>query len=143
MELIGGCWVAQQPSRNHPYTMLNDENFLLYAVKNYNNPSCTGMKEFQDDLKRFKYIKRLLRKYKKTGVISEKLILNHIILLYNVFGSFIISSMFFKIEQDHWSQVKTFLVFLNYLPDDYMINETINEAEIPLDDYIINKLRKI
>jgi len=136
--------VELQPLHNlFEYTMLTDDNFLLYAVKNYNNPSCTGMKEFEDDIKRFKYIKRLLRKYKKTGGISEKLILNHIILLYNVFGAFIIPSLFFKIEEEHWSQVKTFLVFLNYLPDDYMINGITNEAEIPLDNFIINKLRKI
>jgi hypothetical protein len=123
--------------------MLNDENFLLYAIKHYNNPSCSGMKEFQDDVKRFKYIKRLLRKYNKTGEISEKLILNHIILLYNVFGNFVVPSLFFKIEHVHWPQVKTFLVYLNYLPDNYHINKQINEAEVPLDNFLINKLRKI
>lgn len=123
--------------------MLTDENFLLYAIKNYNNPSCSGMKEFQDDIKKFKYIKRLLRKYKKTGDVSEKLILNHIILLYNVFGTFIVPSLFFKIEHEHWSQIKTFLVFLNYLPDNYKIDDTVDEAEIPLDNFLINKLRKL
>jgi hypothetical protein len=123
--------------------MLTDENFLLYTIKHYNNPSCTGMKEFQDDVKRFKYIKRLLRKYKKTGEVSEKLILNHIILLYNVFGNFIVPSLFFKIENEHWSQIKTFLVYLNYLPDNYIINNTVDEAEVPLDNIIINKLRKL
>ena len=120
--------------------MLNDENFLLYAIKYYNNPSCSGLKEFQDDVKRFKYIKRLLRKYNKTGDVSEKLILNHIILLYNVFGTFVVSSLFFKIEQIHWSQIKTFLIYLNYLPDNYVINEQVNESEIALDNFLINKL---
>lgn len=123
--------------------MLTDENFLLYTIKYYNNSSCTGMKEFQDDVKRFKYIKRLLRKYKKTEQVSEKLILNHIILLYNVFDTFIVPSLFFKIETEHWSQIKTFLVYLNYLPDNYMINGNVNETEIPLDNLIINKLRKL
>ena len=123
--------------------MLNDENFLLYAIKNYNNPSCSGLKEFQDDVKRFKYIKRLLRKYNKTGDVSEKLILNHIILLYNVFGTFVVASLFFKIEQIHWSQIKTFLIYLNYLPDNYVINEQVNESEIALDNFLINKLRRI
>jgi hypothetical protein len=123
--------------------MLTDENFLLYAIKHYNNSSCTGMKEFQDDIKKFKYIKRLLRKYKKTGNISEKLLLNHIILLYNVFGSFVVPSLFFKIEQEHWPQIKTFLVYLNYLPEEYIINKQQNQTEIPLDSFLINKLRKI
>lgn len=122
---------------------LNDDNFLLYAVKHYNNPSCTGLKEFQDDLKRFKYIKRLLRRYKKTEKISERLILNHIILLHNVFRDSLVPLLFFKLEDEHWPQIKTFLVFLNYLPDDYQITKNVNETEIPLDIHIINKLRKI
>lgn len=123
--------------------MLTDENFLLFAIKHYNNPSCTGMKEFQDDIKKFKYIKRLLRKYKKTGNVSEKLLLNHIILLYNVFDSFVVPSLFFKIEHEHWPQIKTFLVYLNYLPEEYIINKQQNQTEIPLDSFLINKLRKI
>lgn len=122
---------------------LTDENFLLYAVKHYNNPSCSGMKEFLDDLKRFKYIKRLLRRYKKTGEVSERLILNHIVLLYNVFGPNTVPFLFHKIEQEHWSQIKTFLVFLHYLPDNYQINKNVIESDISLDGLIIDKLRKI
>lgn len=124
-------------------TELNDDNFLMYAVKHYNNPSCTGIREFQDDLKRFKYIKRLLRRYKKTEKISERLILNHVILLHNVFSDSLVPLLFFKLESDHWSQIKTFLVFLNYLPDNYQITKTVNESDIPLDNHIIHKLRKI
>jgi hypothetical protein len=123
--------------------ILNDDSFILYAVKHYNNSSCTGMKEFYDDLKRIKYIKRLLRRYKKTGIISERLILNHMILLHNVFSEHLIPLLFFKIEQDQWSQLKTFLVFLHYLPDGVMLSDTVNETDIPLDPLIINKLRKI
>ena len=122
---------------------LNDENFLLYAVKHYNNPSCSGMKEFQDDLKRFKYIKRLLRRYSKTTKITERLILNHIILLHNVFGNATVPLLFYKIEQDLWPQIKTFLVFLNYLPEHYQISDEYNEVDINLDNALINKLRKI
>lgn len=122
---------------------LTDDNFLLYAVKYYNNPSCMGMKEFNDDLKRIKYIKRLFRRYKKTGIISERLILNHLILLHNVFGEYVVPLLFFKLEENHWSQLKTFLVFLHYLPDGFQINEKINETEISLDPIIINKLRKL
>lgn len=122
---------------------LNDETFLLYAVKNYNNPSCTGIREFQDDLKRFKYIKRLLRRYKKTEKISERLILNHIILLHNVFQESLVPIIFYKIEEEHWPQIKTFLVFLNYLPDNYQITKSLNETDVQLDEIIITKLRKL
>jgi len=122
---------------------LNDENFLLYAVKHYNNPSCSGMKEFQDDLKRFKYIKRLLRRYSKTTKITERLILNHIILLHNVFGNATVPLLFYKIEQDLWPQIKTFLVFLNYLPEHYQISDEYNEVDVNLDNDLIKKLRKI
>ena len=122
---------------------LTPNNFLLYAVKNYTNPSCMGMKEFENDLKRFKYIKRLLKRYKKTCVISERLILNHIILLHNVFGDSIIPMLFYKIEAEHWPQIKTFLVFLDYLPDDYEVVKGVVETEVPLDLNIVNKLRKI
>lgn len=123
--------------------LLNDDTFLLYAVKHYDNPGCTGMKEFHDDLKRFKYIKRLLRQYEKTGEIVERLVLNHIILLHNVFGEETVPLLFFKFEEQYWPQLKTFLVFLDYLPDNYMIRETICESDIPLDQKLIFKLRKI
>ena len=124
-------------------TILSDSTFLLYAVKHYRNPSCTGMKEFQDDLKRFKYIKRLLRRYSKTTKITERLILNHIILLHNVFGVATVPLLFYKIEEDLWPQIKTFLVFLNYLPEHYQISGQHNEVDISLDTDLINKLRKI
>lgn len=122
--------------------ILNDDTFLLYAVKHYNNPGCMGIKEFQDDLKRFKYIKRLLKQYEKTGKIVERLALNHIILLHNVFGEATAPLLFFKFEKKYWPQLKTFLVFLDYLPDNYMIGEQ-HESEIPLDQNLIFKLRKI
>lgn len=122
---------------------LTSENYLLFAAKNYNNPSCAGLKEFEDDLKRFKYITRLLKRYKKTGIISERLILNHIILLHNVFEQSVVSLLFFKIESEHWSQLKTFLVFLEYLPNNFQITPDVNETKIPLDQQIINKLRKL
>lgn len=122
---------------------LNDDNFLLYAAKNYNNPSCIGIKEFHDDLKRIKYIKRLFKRYKKTNLISERLVLNHIILLHNVFNEAIVPILFYKIEQEHWSQLKTFLVYLDYLPEKVQITKETNETDISLDYQIINKLRRI
>ncbi len=122
---------------------LNSENFLLYAAKNYNNPSCVGIKEFHDDLKRIKYIKRLFKRYKKTKLISERLVLNHIILLHNVFNEAVVPILFYKIEQEHWSQLKTFLVYLDYLPEKIQITKETNETDISLDYQIINKLRRI
>ena len=122
---------------------LSEENFLLYAAQNYNNPACTSLHEFHSDLKRFKYIKRLLKRYKKTGVLSERLLLNHFILLANVFGVAMVPMLFLRFEQDYWSEIKTFLVYLNYLPDDYMIAQKVGESSIPLDENIISALRKI
>lgn len=122
--------------------ILTDDTFLLYAVKYYDNPGCMGMKEFQDDLKRFKYIKRQLKHYEKTGVIREQLVLNHIILLHNVFAQATVPLLFFKFEEQYWPQLKTFLVFLDYLPDNCMIGGK-DESEIPLDQQLIFKLRKI
>ena len=86
------------------FEKLTKDNIMMYAIKHYHNPSCEGMGEFIDDMKRFKYIKRLFRKYKETGVIKERLLLNHIIVLNNLFGAEASSTLlFFKTEQAHWS----------------------------------------
>ena len=122
---------------------LSPSNFLLFAAKHYENPSCISIKEFHADLKRIKYIKRLLKRYEKTGQISERLLLNHIILLHNVFNEAIVPILFYKIEKEYWSQLKTFLVFLQYLPDKYEIHNDVIETEISLDNTIIHKLRSI
>lgn len=122
---------------------LTQDTFLLYAAQHYNNTSCVSLREFESDLKRFKYIKRLLKRYKKNQVLSERLILNHLILLHNVFADALIPMVFLKFEPEYWSEMKTFLVFLNYLPEHYQITKSINETDVPLDGYIINKLRKI
>lgn len=122
---------------------LSEDTFLLYAAQNYNNPACTSLKEFHSDLKRFKYIKRLLKRYKKTNVLSERLLLNHFILLRNIFGPAMVPMLFFKFDEEYWSEIKTFLVYLNYLQDGFDINDEIDESSIPLDDEIISKLRNI
>ena len=95
---------------------LNDDNFLIFAIKHYQNPSCTGMAELEDDLKRFKYLKRLFNRYEKTGEPNERLIINHLILLYNVFGKATTDMLFHKLEEKYWTNLKTFLVFLNRMP---------------------------
>ena len=122
---------------------LNSNNFIMYAIKHYSNPECLGIKEFENDLKRFKYIKRLLHKYQKKGVLSERLILNHLILLHNVFGQALLPMLFYKIGEKFWSEIKTFLIFLNYLPENYVIANNKIESNIVLDAEIIKILRKI
>ena len=122
---------------------LNDDNFLIFAIKNYQNPSCTGMQELEDDLKRFKYLKRLFNRYTKTGEANERLIINHLILLFNVFGTAATKMLFFKLEERYWNDLKTFLVFLNRLPIETVVTKGINEVDIPLNNDLINILRKV
>ena len=123
------------------FSSLNESNFVMYAMKNYENPTCTGMDEFYEDLNRVKYIKRLFRKYEKSGVLRERLILNHLIILGNVFGPLTCSRiMFYKTESEMHSYLKTFLVYLNYLPKEI---EDVDLDEIPLEQGMIEKLRSL
>ena len=125
---------------------LNDENFLLYAAKYYDNPQCETIEEFNNDLKRINYIKKLFNKYKTTGDLKERLIINHLIVLYNVFGvEGATKILFFKLEEYSF-YLKPFLVFLNYMPsyiDGIGENGRLVSSNIPMDDTIIQRLRKI
>ena len=96
---------------------LNEDNFLLFAIKNYENPQAVTKEDFDKDLNHFKYIKRLLKRYKNTGVLKTHLLLNHFIVLYNIFGEAATPMLFFKIEQDLWSTMKTFIMFLGKFPE--------------------------
>ena len=96
---------------------LNEDNFLLFAIKNYENPQAVTKEDFDKDLNHFKYIKRLLKRYKNTGVLKTHLLLNHFIVLYNIFGEAATPMLFFKIEEDLWSSMKSFIMFLNRLPE--------------------------
>ena len=101
------------------YERITPDNVIMYAIKHYDNPHCMGEKEFEDDLKRFKYIKRLLRKYYDTGILKERLLLNHIIVLNNVFGADDCATLLlFKIQDQYWPAMKAFLLFLNILRED-------------------------
>ena len=99
------------------FNELTDDNFILFAIKNYQNPQGVTKDDFIKDLNHFKYIKRLLKKYKKSGVLKLHLLLNHFIILYNIFGEATTPMLFFKVDQDLWSTLKTFVVFLNRLPE--------------------------
>jgi hypothetical protein len=118
----------------------------MYAIKNYDNPSCVGMDEFLDDLKRFKYIKRLLRKHNVGKELKERLILNHIIVLGNLFGVEATTKMlFFKLEKKFWPQIKAFLIFLNYMPLKTIVSKGVEilETEILVDEIVLENLKKI
>ena len=96
---------------------LNEDNYILFAIKYYENPHAATMEDFEEDLKRFKYIKRLLKKYVVSGELKHHLILNHLIICFNIFGEGTIPLLFYKIEKEYWCILKTFLIFLNRIPD--------------------------
>lgn len=121
---------------------LNEANFLVYAMHHYDNPQCNSLNEFEDDLKKFIYLKKLIYRYKNTGELRERLIINHIIVLYNVFGEATTRMLFFKIEETLWEQLVTFLVFLNRMPEE-IPEYGIKLSDIKLDEKIISVLRKI
>lgn len=125
--------------------VLTDQNFIMFAMKHYQNPQCLNVDEFHDDLKRIKYIKRLFSRYISSGELKERLILNHLIILYNSFGKETTRMLFFKIEPQFWSQLKTFLLFLSYMPEvvDGVYDSPIISTDIPLDQNIVKMLRKI
>lgn len=96
---------------------LNEDNFLLFAIKHYENPQAVTREDFDKDLNHFKYIKRLLKRYKKTGELKIHLVLNHFIILYNIFGEATTPMLFHKLEKDLWDVTKTFIIFLGRLPE--------------------------
>ena len=98
------------------FTELNEDNYLFFAIQNYSNPQAVTKDDFYDDLKRFKYLKRLLKTYIKTGNLKLHLILNHMIIIYNVFGEAATPLLFFKMEREYWSLLKTLLLYLNKYP---------------------------
>ena len=121
---------------------LNDDNIIYFAMKNYSNPSCKNVEEFQEDFNRIKYVKRLFNRYEQSGVLRERLILNHIITIYNVFGLEASSRMLFnRLDERQYSILKTFLVYLNYCPENKFDN--IDIVSVPLDSVIIKKLRSL
>lgn len=125
---------------------LNNDNFLMYAIKNYNNPGCRGVTDFNDDLKRLRYIKRLLGRYRLTGDVKERLVINHLVIFYNVFGVEAATRMlFYKIQEDLWPELKTFLVYLNFMPQAVIVSNgcKLPESEIPLDPVLVDILRKL
>jgi hypothetical protein len=125
--------------------LLTEDNFLLYAAAHYDNPQCFSTEEFLQDVNRFKYLKRLISRYQKTGLLKTNLLLNHIIIITNLFGPEATVRMIFLKCSDQLDCIKPFLVALNILPDIlYNIGEinTIYTSEISMDAHIVESLRK-
>ena len=121
---------------------LNESNFLLYAMHHYDNPQCNSVQEFEEDLKKFLYLKKLFSRYKNNGELRERLILNHIIVLYNIFGDTATRMLFYKIDESCWDALVTFLVYLERMPE--KVSEYgIVLSDMILDETIIHALRKI
>lgn len=124
------------------YNELNDDNIVNFAMKNYDNPSCKNIEEFQEDFNRIKYIKRLFNRYQSSGILRERLILNHIITFYNVFGLNAATRMLFnKIDENHYPLLKTFLTYLNYCPQEKF--DGIDITGVPLEQKVVQVLRSL
>jgi hypothetical protein len=121
------------------FNELNEDNFLLFAIKHYENPQAVTREDFDKDLNHFKYIKRLLKRYKNTGELKTHLLLNHFIVLYNIFGEATTPMLFFKIEKELWSVMKSFVIFLGRLPE--YPKSGIHDIEV--DFYCLEELYKI
>lgn len=116
---------------------LNEDNFVLFAAKNYYNPTCIDAEEFYDDLNRFKYIKRLLTRYQETENLSVNLLVNHLVVIFNVFGIQAgLQMLEYKIDIKYWHIIKPIIIYLNVI-------ENTQYVGIEMDEYIVNKLREL
>jgi hypothetical protein len=121
------------------FNELNEDNFLLFAIKNYENSQAVTREDFDKDLNHFKYIKRLLKRYKNSGELKTHLLLNHFIVLYNIFGEATTPMLFFKIEKDLWSSMKSFIIFLGRFPE--YPKSTIHDIQVDIN--CLSQLYKI
>ncbi len=115
---------------------LNNNNAILFAMKHYNNPECHTREDFDEDMRRFKYLNRLFKRYLKNDELRVHLILNHLIIIYNVFGEAATPLLFLYMEREYWALVKTFLLYLNKYPIGFL-------PELDSDDYVYSKLESI
>jgi hypothetical protein len=123
---------------------LNNDNIMMYAVKAYDKPNCI-LSEFKEDMKRFNYLKRLFKRYRKYNELREQLVLNHLVVICNVFGPEVASRLlFFKMAKDDYPALKTYMLFLNIMPDRVrgIKGQDIISSDIPIDYAIAETLRK-
>ena len=121
---------------------LTENNFLQYALNNYDNPSCATLEEFEDDLKKFLYLNKLLQRYKKNEDLRERLIINHIIVIYNLWGNAATEMLFHKVEEEHWSSLIVFLTYLGRLPE-FIPGTSVRATSLTHDEKIVEILREI
>jgi hypothetical protein len=124
---------------------LNNDNVMMYAVKAYDRPDCI-MSEFKEDMKRFNYLKRLFRRYRKVGELREQLVLNHLVVIYNVFGPEVATRLlFFKMSKEDYTVLKTYLIFLSCMPEKVrgIKGQDILSSDIPVDMEIADSLRRL
>ena len=124
------------------FNELTNENYLMFALLHYDNPHCIDIKEYFEDVRKLKYIKRLFNRYREDGIIKERLILNHLISFYNVFENNAATRLlFFRVGKEYYSLLKTFLVYLNRMPE--QVNETLHSSDILMDEKVIELLRNL
>lgn len=121
---------------------LTEDNFLKYAMHYYDNSQCVSIEEFNDDLKRFLYLKKLFNRYRNELDLKENLIINHLIVIYNIWGEHATNMLFHKIDEEYWPAMITFLVFLGRMPDE-IPQYKIKLSDVQLDEYVISVLRNI
>lgn len=122
--------------------VLNENNFVVYAMKHYDNPQCFSTDDFEEDMKRFLYLKKLLARYKQNKDLKHRLILNHIIIIHNIFGEAANNLLFFKINKEYWDILGTFLVYLEKLPE-YLAEHKLYASDLHLDYNVIREMRNI
>ena len=121
------------------FTELNESNYLLFAIKFYDNPQSVTREDFESDLKRIRYVKRLLKRYKNNGELKVHLILNHLIILFNVFNEATVPLLFYNLDEELWPAIKSFLIFLNRVSE--YPKTKVNEIEA--DDYCLQQLKEL
>lgn len=121
---------------------ITESNFLLIAMHNYDNSQCVNIAEFEEDLKRFGYLKKLFGRYKDGGELKERLIINHLTVLFNLFGIVTTDLLFFKIDEQYWDVLSTFLVYLERMPEQ-LPEFGVKLSEINLDMDVVAKLKEL
>ena len=121
------------------FTELNESNYLLFAIKFYDNPQSVTREDFESDLKRIRYVKRLLKRYQNNGELKVHLILNHLIILFNVFNEATVPLLFYNLDEELWPAIKSFLIFLNRVPE--YPKTKVNEIEA--DEYCLQQLKEL
>ena len=121
------------------FTELNESNYLLFAIKFYDNPQSVTREDFESDLKRIRYVKRLLKRYQNNGELKVHLILNHLIILFNVFNEATVPLLFYNLDEELWPAIKSFLIFLNRVHE----NPKTKVHEIEADEYSLQQLKEL